>query len=465
MAITEESPSERQRGYSRIRGQLIILGLFRFSEALAWSTIFPYAFFMMQSFLPASPSRDAKAAAFASTTVALFTFGEFLMSVAWAKASDRFGRKPTLMTGVVGGCASALAFGVSGSLGMAMAARAFGGLVNPNVGVISACVGELVERKGDQGRAFSVVPFLRGLGSLVGPVIGGHLADPVKTMPSIFHVGSIWETYPYLLPNLIVALFIAGSGILGLFLLEETHPKFRDNGQILRGNITSWIRGMVKALRGQADDEKYTALSSTEDEIELPSRADVEHAGAEEDVSLSSVSSQQTDTSSPSAWSKQVILQILAVSILAFHKVSSDVIIPIFLATDAVPSKDSSNEHKRNSKFRAGFGMASPGISNILLSQAIVAIIAQVLIVPWVISRWGPLKSFRWTLFCFPWLYCFTPFTASLLSPFSTITILLDLWIKGFLVNIGYVASAILVTNTSPALIHLATINGAAASD
>ncbi|KAK2738293.1 hypothetical protein FQN55_000594 [Onygenales sp. PD_40] len=444
MAITEENPSEHQRGYSSIRGQLIILGLFRFSEALAWSTIFPYAFFMMQSFLSASPSRDAKAAAFASTTVALFTFGEFLMSVAWAKVSDRFGRKPTLMIGVVGGCASALTFGVSGSLGMAMAARAFGGLVNPNVGVISACVGELVERKRDQGRAFSVVPFLRGLGSLVGPVIGGHLADPVQTMPSIFHVGSIWETYPYLLPNLIVTLFIAGSGALGFFLLEETHPKFRGSSQILRGDITSWIRGMVKALRGQVNDEKYTALSSTEDVIELPSRADVEHAGAGEAEPLSSISPQPADIPSLSAWSKQVILQILAVSILAFHKVSSDVIIPIFLATDTVPSKDSSNEHKRNSKSRAGFGMASPSISNILLSQAIVAMIAQVLIVPWVINRWGALKSFRWTLFCFPWLYCFTPFTARLISPFSTIAILLDLWIKGLLVNIGYVASAIL---------------------
>jgi MFS family permease len=107
---------------------------------------------MMQSFLPAnSPTREANAAALASLTVALFTLGEFVMGVVWAKVSDRIGRKPTLMIGVVGGCVSALAFGLSSSLGMALAARAFGGLINPNVGVTSACVGEMVKRKRDQG--------------------------------------------------------------------------------------------------------------------------------------------------------------------------------------------------------------------------------------------------------------------------------------------------------------------------
>jgi MFS family permease len=108
---------------------------------------------MMQSFLPDTPKRDADAAAYASLTVALFTFGEFLMGIVWAKVSDRLGRKPTLILGAVGGSISALAFGYSTSLWMALTARAFGGLVNPNVGVISACVGELVKRKEYQGGA------------------------------------------------------------------------------------------------------------------------------------------------------------------------------------------------------------------------------------------------------------------------------------------------------------------------
>ncbi len=105
----------------------------------------------MQSFLPETPNGEANAAVYASLTVALFTFGEFLTGLVWAKISDRIGRKPTLLIGVVGGSFSAAAFGYSNRLWMALAARTFGGLVNPNTGVVTAFVGELVNRKEDQG--------------------------------------------------------------------------------------------------------------------------------------------------------------------------------------------------------------------------------------------------------------------------------------------------------------------------
>lgn len=117
---------------------------------------------MMKSFLPADGNQAAQAAVLASSTVSLFTFGEFLTGVPWAKVSDRIGRKRTLMVGVVCGAASALAFGLSKSLGIALVARAFGGLTNPNVGVVSSCVGELVKDKKDQGMLyFSAVRWYR----------------------------------------------------------------------------------------------------------------------------------------------------------------------------------------------------------------------------------------------------------------------------------------------------------------
>ena len=125
-------------------------------------------------------------------------------------------------------------------------------------------------------------------------------------------------------------------------------------------------------------------------------------------------------------------------------------------------------------------------ISNVLLSQAAVAILAQVFIVPKLIACLGPLKVFRWAVFAFPCLYCLTPFISQLIHPLSTILILIDLWVKAILVNLGYTASSILwvkkltysqikqvfgpsanmdrLTNTSPSPLHLATVNGAAAS-
>ncbi|PGH00307.1 hypothetical protein AJ79_08238 [Helicocarpus griseus UAMH5409] len=461
------------RSYRDIRWQLFILGFFRFSEALAWTSIFPYVFLMIKSLLPENETQAARAAALASSVVALFTFGEFLMGLPWAKVSDRIGRKWTLMIGAVGGIISALGFGLSRSLSVALAARVFGGLINPNVGVISACVGELVKGDIDEGKAYSVVPFLRALGGLIGPVLGGWLADPVKSMPSIFSRGSMWEKYPYLLPNLIVALCLACSGLLGFFFLEETHPHLQSRRDIGL-EVFRWVSRTTKKAMGtlsRVNVSLYMALpSSGEDAIPLDHIRDVELNSDEENTEPAEDEALTLELPLRNTYTPQVILQILAASILAFHKVSSDVIIPIFLGKDydsgSTPSTPSTPDSRKREvfKFTVGFGMSPVGISNVLLSQAVVAIIAQVLIVPKVISRWGALKSFRWAAVIFPWLYCLTPFTARVTHPLSTVCMLVDIWIKGVLANLGYVGSNILLTKTSPSRLHLATINGAAAS-
>ncbi|EGE08450.1 MFS multidrug transporter [Trichophyton equinum CBS 127.97] len=462
--MANKGDADRERNYAGTRWQLVILGLFRFSEALAWTTIFPYAFTMTKTFLPADGNQAARAAVLASSTVSLFTFGEFLTAVPWAKVSDRIGRKRTLMIGVVCGAASALAFGLSRSLGVALVARAFGGLTNPNVGVVSSCVGELVKDKKDQGKAFSVVPFLRALGSLIGPVIGGWLAEPTKTIPSVFPEGSIWDKFPYLLPNMIVALSMTTSGLLGFFFLEETHPHLQ-NSHNVGLEMSQWLFQRTMKLLGYTDTQKYAVLSSNgDDDIPLHCTEDIESAAVEENDSNDADKDtiMAVKSSTKSAYSGQVILQILAASILGFHKVSSDVIIPIFLAQD----KESVSDEKDSSLlyFITGFGMSSPMISNVLLSQAVVAILAQIFIVPKFIACLGPLKVFRWAVFAFPCLYCLTPFTSQFTHPLSTILILIDLWVKAILVNLGYTASSILLTNTAPLPLHLATVNGAAAS-
>lgn len=109
---------------------------------------------MVQSFGDGSKTNPALGA---GALVAAFTFSEFISGIFWSKVSDRIGRKPTLLIGVLGGLTSALCFGFSRYLWMALAARAIGGLLNPNIGVVQTCLGELVERKDHQGRNLSAI--------------------------------------------------------------------------------------------------------------------------------------------------------------------------------------------------------------------------------------------------------------------------------------------------------------------
>lgn len=264
--------------------------------------------------------------------------------------------------------------------------------------------------------------------SLLGPVIGGHLADPAKNFPSLFPSGSVWQTYPYLLPNVVVVMLITTCGILGFLFLEESHPQLKKRPDLgLR--ISSWTGAKLKTIFLKLKHDEYAPLISDEGQVDEIVDNETSETG---DIPPSG-------SPKRSAYSHQVALQILVVSVFAFTKVAFDVIVPMFLAADKSTTSESNFL-----KFKSGFGMSLPDLSNILLSQAVVSIMAQILVVPKVLDRWGALKVFRWVVFIFPFLYIVTPFTARLPAPFLIAAILVDLWIKGPLINLGYVASAIL---------------------
>ena len=134
--------------FSDIRATLVLLGLFRFSEAVAWTSIFPYVYSMIQRF----PHHGRSDPAFITGLfVAVFTFCEFLSGSFWAGVSDIIGRKPTLLIGAACGALTALGLGVSGAVWMAVLVRAFGGLTNSIEAVLPTCVGELATDKAHQG--------------------------------------------------------------------------------------------------------------------------------------------------------------------------------------------------------------------------------------------------------------------------------------------------------------------------
>jgi MFS family permease len=91
-------------------------------------SIFPYIYFMIQHFNITDDEREI--AMYAGMVTSAFAIAEFMASIFWGRLSDRVGRKPILITGLVGTGISMLIFGFSENLGMALFARALGGLLN-----------------------------------------------------------------------------------------------------------------------------------------------------------------------------------------------------------------------------------------------------------------------------------------------------------------------------------------------
>jgi MFS family permease len=184
---------------------------------------------MIQSFEVA----EYDIAFYSGVLIAVFAFGGFLTSVVWAWVSDKAGRKSTLLVGIFYGLVTTLTLGLSPSAAVAIASRAFGGLFNPNVGLVQTCTRELARKEHDPvcwplralmhirpSQSNSAMTFR----SLVGPVLGGLLADPAALYPFIFPQESLWTSYPYLLPNLAVGLLQVLTLILAFLVLQETHP-------------------------------------------------------------------------------------------------------------------------------------------------------------------------------------------------------------------------------------------------
>ena len=75
-------------------------------------------------------------------------------------------------------------------------------------------------------------------------MIGGALARPCISYPSIFAPGTIFDRFPYLLPNLFSAFAVICGVTIGILFLEETHPDKKtrhDPGLALGHSIISWF--------------------------------------------------------------------------------------------------------------------------------------------------------------------------------------------------------------------------------
>ncbi|KAL8868566.1 MAG: hypothetical protein Q9174_004907 [Haloplaca sp. 1 TL-2023] len=111
-------------------------------------SIFPYIYFMIRSFH--ITENDDQIGFYAGLVTSAFAFAEFSTGVLWGRLSDRIGRKPVLMAGLIGTLLSMLVFGFAPNLPIALLGRALGGALNGNIGVLQTTVAEIVTEKKHQ---------------------------------------------------------------------------------------------------------------------------------------------------------------------------------------------------------------------------------------------------------------------------------------------------------------------------
>src|SRR5689334_24228063 len=126
---------------------LVIIFVTVFIDLLGFGIIIPLLPFYAESF-----GASALTIGLLGTS---FSLMQFLFSPVWGRWSDRTGRKPIILVGLMGSCLSYLVLALAGSLPMVFAARIIGGIAGANIPTAQAYIADVTtqENRAKIGRA------------------------------------------------------------------------------------------------------------------------------------------------------------------------------------------------------------------------------------------------------------------------------------------------------------------------
>ena len=129
-----------------------------------------------------------------------FSLMQFLFAPVWGRWSDRIGRKPIILVGLMGSCLSYLALALSTSLALVFFARIVGGIAGANIPTAQAYIADVTTPE-NRARGMGMVGAAFGLGFIFGPAIGGLLSRVSPETP-------MWFASALCLANFVAAWFL-----------------------------------------------------------------------------------------------------------------------------------------------------------------------------------------------------------------------------------------------------------------
>jgi multidrug resistance protein len=117
-----------------------------------------------------------------------FSLMQFIFAPVWGRVSDRVGRRPIILLGLLGSCLSYLAFGLASTLPSLFMARIFAGIAGANIPTAQAVVADLTTAE-NRAKGMGLVGAAFGLGFIFGPAIGGFLSRYGYAVPAFFASG------------------------------------------------------------------------------------------------------------------------------------------------------------------------------------------------------------------------------------------------------------------------------------
>ncbi|KAJ7510502.1 member of major facilitator superfamily multidrug-resistance, DHA1 sub-family [Mycena galericulata] len=217
---SNDSNDLRQKPTPLPRFQLFIVLFLQLAEPLTSQVIYPFAPQLIRD-IGITNGDETKVGYYVGIMQSLFFFTQALTVLHYARLSDRIGRKPVILIGLLGLSISMYCFGLSRTFWGLVLSRSLNGALNGNIGVIKSMVAEMTDST-NIAQAYAYMPMAWSTGGVLGPIIGGSLARPAERFPTIFGKSAFFRTYPYFLPCAVPATYSLVAWTVTLLFLKET---------------------------------------------------------------------------------------------------------------------------------------------------------------------------------------------------------------------------------------------------
>ena len=320
-------------------------------------------------------------------------------------------------------------------------------------------VGEIVKTPAHEPKAYSIMPFVWSIGTIVGPAIGGMLARPAEAYPDTFSEDGLFGHFPWLLPNLVCALIMLVSIIGGFFWLEETHPDLRKGAHSNLYHDIAEQTPMIAAA-GAVDDtaiDLRQEFYGTFDEVDLR-KTESWHPSADGTSQPSSIS----DKHSEKWFNKKIAMLTVALGLYTYHSMCYDHLLPIFFQDNAGGNVSILASSPVN--ISGGLGLSTKSVGIIMSVDGLIAVFVQAVIFPFAAEHLGIWRIFVLVTILHPVTYFIVPYLAILPENLLYPGIYTCLTIRNLLSIVAYPVILILLKQASPSPSVLGRINGLAVS-
>lgn len=260
-------------------------------------------------------------------------------------------------------------------------------------------VAEMVPEKELQPRAFSVMPLVWSIGSVIGPIFGGFFAEPAKQYPALFGNIEFFKSFPFVLPNMVLTVFFLISVTCAILFLHVSHIP----GLPLSPHSTKTAQETLPSKRGKQDwgllvGQRLTrSLRRTPAPVSSRRRSFVDGEATApllpNKVVLKKHSQELKQFSLRDVFTYQTVINLLVYSFLAFHSVAYDQTLTVFLNYPVV--EKTPENFKPPFYFSGGFGLSSGEIGTIFTLYGIVCGLIQFVVYPPLVTRYGVLQCFK----------------------------------------------------------------------